>query len=94
MAGKIASSLASRLAVIDVDIDSDTENFFTTTNTYIQKTVITEWRKNGNIFFRITVPKIFMLQNPSMTPCATRLRNNFAQAPKSRRDLTTWWGMV
>jgi hypothetical protein len=86
--------IASRLAVIDVDIDSDTENFFTITNAYIQKTVITESRKNRNLFFRITAPKVFVLQNPSMTPCATRLRNNFAEAPKSRRDLTTWWGMV
>ena len=73
---------------------SKTPICFTITNTYIQKTVITESRKNRNLFFRITAPKVFVLQNPSMTPCATRLRNNFAQAPKSRRDLTTWWGMV
>ena len=67
---------------------------FTITNTYFRKTVITESRKNRNLFFRITASKVFVLQNPSMTPCATSLRNNFAQAPKSRRDLTTWWGMV
>lgn len=114
MAGKIASSLASRLASIDVDVDSDTENprdrashpnhqnikavsgirsqacafplnpstrtsktpiCFTITNTYIRKIVITERRKNRNLFFRITASKVFVLQNPSLTPCATRLRN-------------------